>query len=98
GELLAEKADYGVPTSTTSPESARQALNDATAHLKKLGRLIASGGLDQDDPLYEQAIRDRDAAQTTVLRLAGEARSFRDELAALVQAVEGLQRREAGEP
>lgn len=89
--ILTSDADYGIPRDGgPSPDDARAALDDAKVRVKKLGKLIADEALDDDDPDYLAALRERDAAQAAFDRIAGTARSYRDELAALAARVLSL--------
>ncbi|HZB84968.1 MAG TPA: hypothetical protein VE289_00255, partial [Gaiellaceae bacterium] len=87
-ELLADPA-YGVPLSSgPTLEEATEAEDAAQARLTHLSRLFADNPDDAElEARYEQAKRERDAARSTVDRIRGEARSYRDELTTLRERI-----------
>jgi hypothetical protein len=87
-ELL-DDPSYGVPRNTgpTLAEAA-EAEKAAQARFTHHSRLFADNPDDDDlEARYEQAKRERDAARSTVARIRGEARSYREELTALRERI-----------
>jgi DNA invertase Pin-like site-specific DNA recombinase len=90
-QILTDDPNYGIPENDgPTLDEALEARDTARAEVKRLGGLIADRAIEQDDLRYEQSLRDRDAADKAVERIAGTARSYRDELAALVARVFSL--------
>jgi DNA invertase Pin-like site-specific DNA recombinase len=68
--------------------AARQRLSEARDRLETAGELVLDGALRRDDPRYQHAKGEKEAAEATVQRLSATARSYRDELQSLVANVE----------
>jgi DNA invertase Pin-like site-specific DNA recombinase len=90
-KILREDTAFAVPTDYgPTLEEAQQAADHAIERVKRLGKLIAQDALDEDDPVYLDALRARDTAERIRDRIAGAARSYREELGLLVENVVGL--------
>ncbi|HEY7269471.1 MAG TPA: recombinase family protein [Dehalococcoidia bacterium] len=90
-QLMNTDPTYAVPeASGQTANEARENAEEARQRVRKLARLIAKDALDEDDPDYLAALAARDAAETALHRITGEARNHRSELADFVAAVEAL--------